>query len=97
MSLEHFIKQWVVDGKSYTSDEVKELISMAWIDAVNEQVQLEMRCANRGPNWLSSNCKKRDYHFLHHHDCPPPDRGCVQNCVQRCYHTQHIAGRHHRQ
>lgn len=85
MTYDEFIKEYVVPGQTYTSDEVTSLIQAAWTQAVNEQVQLEMRCVNRKSPW--SNCKHDDYHFTSHHACPSPsDRECIDDCRHRCHH-----------
>lgn len=82
MTYSQFIKEYVVAGETYTSDEVISLIQQAWILAVNEQVQLEGRCVNRQSPW--TDCKHEDFH-LHTEDCPtPPDRECIQDCLRRC-------------
>lgn len=84
MTYEQFITEYVVAGKTYTADEVTVLIQQAWVEAINEQVQLEGRCINRKSPW--TNCKKQDYH-THHHDCPsPPDRECINDCLHRCHY-----------
>jgi hypothetical protein len=82
MTYDQFIKEYIVDGRMYSSAEVITLIQQAWVQAINEQVQLEGRCVNRQSPW--TNCKQQDFH-LHTEDCPcPPDRECVQDCLRRC-------------
>jgi len=88
MTYDQFIQKYVVSDKTYTSDEVKELIQIAWVDAVDEQVKLEGRCTNR--NYSPWSCKNHDFHFTRHHDCPtPPDRECLSDCHRRCHNHQH--------
>jgi hypothetical protein len=89
MTYDQFIKEYIVAGQTYTSDEVIALIQQAWVQAVNEQVQLEGRCTNK--KYSPWSCRDRDFHFTRHHDCPtPPDRECVHDCLRRCPPIDHI-------